>query len=66
VVHEASNYGEAPSLHVTIGLLPRPGADLLLAAAAGRCAPIPLSLAAPAGFARFGFDRTEIHSELHG
>jgi ribosomal protein L16 Arg81 hydroxylase len=65
LVHDASNKGEAASLHVTIGLLTKTWGDLLLAVAAGAVRADPaFARPLPPGFARFGFDRTEMLEEL--
>jgi hypothetical protein len=65
VVHEASNAGEAASLHITIGLLTRTWGDLLLAAAAGAARSDPdFARPLPPGFARASFDQGEVIDEL--
>jgi hypothetical protein len=65
VVHEASNAGEAASLHITIGLLTRTWGDLLLAAAAGAARSDPdFARPLPPGFARAGFDQAGMIEEL--
>jgi hypothetical protein len=65
VVHEASNAGEAASLHITIGLLTKTWGDLLLAAAAGAARSNPdFARPLPPGFARAGFDQGGMFDEL--
>lgn len=65
MMHDAEASGAMPSLHVTVGLISRTWADLVLEAVsevALRHAAFRRSL--PAGFARNGFDRTAARTTL--
>lgn len=58
LVHEATNRGDAPSLHITVGLLTRTWGDLLMAAAAELARGDPdFARPLPPGFARQDFGR---------
>jgi len=59
LMHDASTAGEKPSLHVTVGLITRTWADLMLEAISEAALRSPeLRRSLPAGFAHAGFDRT--------
>ena len=65
LMHDAMTSGTEPSLHITIGLITRTWADLMLEAvseAALRTTDLRRSL--PAGYARPGFDRTVARAEV--
>jgi hypothetical protein len=65
VVHEADNEGDAPSLHITIGLLTRTWGDLVLAAAAEVARGDPaFARPLPPGYARQGFDQAAMLERL--
>lgn len=58
LMHDASTSGSEPSLHVTVGLITRTWADLLLEAVSEAALRTPdLRRSLPAGYARAGFDR---------
>ena len=58
LMHDASTSGEHPSLHVTVGLITRTWADLMLEAVSEAALRSPeLRRSLPAGFARSGFNR---------
>ncbi|MBC7767943.1 MAG: hypothetical protein H7124_04090 [Phycisphaerales bacterium] len=59
LMHDASTAGDGPSLHVTVGLIARTWADLMLEAISEAALRSPeLRRSLPAGFARADFDRT--------
>lgn len=59
LMHDAMTSGDAPSLHVTVGLITRTWADLMLEAVSEAALRSPeLRRSLPAGFAQRGFDRT--------
>jgi hypothetical protein len=65
LMHDAMTSGAEPSLHITVGLITRTWADLMLEAVsevALRTTDLRRSL--PAGYARPGFDRAAARSEL--
>lgn len=58
LMHDASTSGSEPSLHVTVGLIARTWADLMLEAVSEVALRSPeLRRSLPAGYARQGFDR---------
>jgi lysine-specific demethylase/histidyl-hydroxylase NO66 len=58
LMHDASTAGDGPSLHVTVGLITRTWADLMLEAVSEAALRSPdLRRSLPAGFARADFDR---------
>ncbi|MEA1943228.1 MAG: cupin domain-containing protein [Pseudomonadota bacterium] len=58
LMHDASTHGEAPSLHITLGLIVKTWADLMLEAVSEVALREPaFRRALPPGFARPGFDR---------
>ncbi len=59
VMHDAPNAGNEPSLHITVGLITRTWADLMLEAVSELAIGEPaFRRSLPPGFARPGFDRT--------
>jgi hypothetical protein len=65
MMHDAATSGDAPSLHITVGLITRTWADLLLEAVSEVALRQPLfRRSLPAGYARAGFDRTEARATL--
>lgn len=60
VMHDAENVGEEPSLHITVGLITKTWADLLLESISELALSEPgFRRSLPAGFAARDFDRTE-------
>lgn len=65
MMHDAETSGDAPSLHVTVGLISRTWADLVLEAVAEVALRHPgFRRSLPAGYAREGFDRTAARATL--
>ncbi|PZO55226.1 MAG: hypothetical protein DCF16_03395 [Alphaproteobacteria bacterium] len=65
LMHDAQTSGDAPSLHVTVGLITRTWADLILEAVSEAALRSPeLRRSLPAGFARRDFDRTAARTHL--
>lgn len=65
LMHDAQTSGDAPSLHVTVGLITRTWADLMLEAISEAALRSPeLRRSLPAGFAHAGFDRTKARAHL--
>lgn len=65
LMHDARTSGDAPSLHVTVGLITRTWADLMLEAVSEAALRSPeLRRSLPAGFAQRGFDRTAARAHL--
>ena len=65
MMHDAMTSGDAPSLHVTVGLITRTWADLMLEAVSEAALRTPeLRRSLPVGFARPGFDRTEARAHI--
>jgi mannose-6-phosphate isomerase-like protein (cupin superfamily) len=59
LMHDAMTSGDTPSLHVTVGLITRTWADLMLEAVSEAALRLPaLRRSLPAGYARADFDRT--------
>lgn len=59
VMHDAPNAGDAPSLHITVGLITRTWADLMLEAVSELAISEPaFRRSLPPGYARPDFDRT--------
>lgn len=59
VMHDAENVGEAPSLHITVGLITKTWADLLLESVSELALSEPeFRRSLPVGFAARDFDRT--------
>lgn len=62
LMHDAENVGEEPSLHITVGLITKTWADLLLEAVSELALEEPaFRRSLPAGFATREFDREEAH-----
>lgn len=60
LMHDASTHGDEPSLHITLGLIVKTWADLMLEAVSEVALADPaFRRALPAGFANPDFDRTE-------
>lgn len=65
LMHDAQTSGGRPSLHITVGLITRTWADLMLEAVSEAALRSPeLRRSLPAGFARTGFDRTQARAHL--
>ncbi|MEQ1688678.1 MAG: cupin domain-containing protein [Sphingopyxis sp.] len=65
MMHDASTAGDAASLHITVGLISKTWADLVLEAAAEVALRIPaFRQSLPPGFARPGFDRAGARATL--
>ncbi len=65
LMHDAVTSGAEPSLHITIGLITRTWADLMLEAVSEAALRSPgLRRSLPAGFARPGFDREAMRAQL--
>lgn len=65
MMHDALTEGDHPSLHITVGLISRTWADLVLEAVSEVALREPLfRRSLPAGFTRHGFDRAEAHKTL--
>lgn len=65
LMHDAQTSGDAASLHVTVGLITRTWADLMLEAVSEVALRTPeLRRSLPAGFARPDFDRAGARAEL--
>ncbi|MGE0742680.1 MAG: cupin domain-containing protein [Hyphomonadaceae bacterium] len=65
LMHDASASGGAPSLHITIGLITRTWADLMLEAVSEAALRSPeLRRSLPPGFARADFDRSAARAHL--
>ncbi len=65
MMHDALTEGENPSLHITVGLISRTWADLVLEAVSEVAIREPaFRRSLPAGFTRQGFDRTEARATL--
>jgi ribosomal protein L16 Arg81 hydroxylase len=65
LMHDALTSGDKTSLHVTVGLITRTWADLMLEAVSEVALRVPeMRRSLPAGFARPGFDRTEARATL--
>jgi bifunctional lysine-specific demethylase and histidyl-hydroxylase NO66 len=65
MMHDAMTSGDAPSLHVTVGLITRTWADLMLEAVSEAALRTPeLRRSLPPGYARRDFDRTEARAHL--
>jgi bifunctional lysine-specific demethylase and histidyl-hydroxylase NO66 len=65
MMHDASTSGEAPSLHITVGLITRTWADLMLEAVSEAALRIPeFRRSLPAGYARADFDRAPARAHL--
>ena len=60
MMHDAENVGEEPSLHITVGMITKTWADLLLESVSELALTSPdFRRSLPAGFAARDFDRTE-------
>ncbi|MEK6541309.1 MAG: cupin domain-containing protein [Pseudomonadota bacterium] len=67
MMHDASTAGDTASLHITVGLISKTWADLVLESAAEVALRIPaFRQSLPPGFARDGFDRTAAQAVLAG
>jgi ribosomal protein L16 Arg81 hydroxylase len=65
LMHDALTAGDAASLHVTVGLITRTWADLMLEAVSEVALRTPeLRRSLPAGYAQRSFDRTAANTEL--
>lgn len=65
MMHDAQTSGEHPSLHITVGLITRTWADLMLEAVSEAALRSPdLRRSLPAGFARDDFDREKARAHL--
>ncbi len=65
VMHDAENVGEAPSLHITVGLITKTWADLLLESISELALTEPgFRRSLPAGFAARDFDRAEAQAHF--
>jgi len=65
LMHDAMTSGTEPSLHVTVGLITRTWADLMLEAVSEVALRTPaLRKSLPAGYARADFDRAEARAKL--
>ena len=65
LMHDALTAGDAPSLHVTVGLITRTWADLMLEAVSEVALRSPdFRRSLPAGYALPGYDRTEARAYL--
>ena len=66
LMHDAENAGEAPSLHITVGLITKTWADLLLEAISELALSQPgFRRSLPAGFAAREFDREEARQHFN-
>jgi bifunctional lysine-specific demethylase and histidyl-hydroxylase NO66 len=64
-MHDAMTSGTEPSLHITVGLITRTWADLMLEAVSEAALRTPaLRKSLPAGYAQAGFDRTAARAKL--
>jgi ribosomal protein L16 Arg81 hydroxylase len=67
LMHDAENVGEEPSLHITVGLITKTWADLLLEAVSELALNEPgFRRSLPAGFATREFDREEARRHFEG
>jgi hypothetical protein len=65
LMHDAMTSGDAPSLHITVGLITRTWADLMLEAVSEAALRTPeLRRSLPAGYARPDFDREPARAHL--
>lgn len=65
LMHDASTSGDKPSLHITVGLITRTWADVMLEAVSEAALRSPdLRRSLPPGFARADFDRTAAREHL--
>ncbi len=65
LMHDATASGDQPSLHITVGLITRTWADLMLEAVSEAALRSPdLRRSLPAGFAQASFDRTAARAHL--
>lgn len=65
LMHDAQTSGDAPSLHITVGLITRTWADLMLEAVSEVALRSPdLRRSLPPGFAQGNFDRTKAREHL--
>ncbi|MGQ0533278.1 MAG: cupin domain-containing protein [Caulobacteraceae bacterium] len=65
LMHDAVASGDEPSLHITVGLITRTWADLMLEAVSEAALRIPdMRRSLPPGYARRGFDREAARAEL--
>lgn len=65
LMHDAQTSGDKPSLHITVGLITRTWADLMLEAVSEAALRSPeLRRSLPPGFARPGFDRDKARAHL--
>lgn len=65
LMHDAVTSGASPSLHITVGLITRTWADLMLEAVSEAALRLPdLRRSLPPGYARPGFDRDRARAEL--
>lgn len=65
LMHDAQTSGSQPSLHITVGMITRTWADLMLEAVSEAALRTPeLRRSLPPGFALSGFDRTEARAHL--
>jgi ribosomal protein L16 Arg81 hydroxylase len=65
LMHDASASGDGPSLHITVGLITRTWADLVLEAVSEVALRSPeLRRSLPVGYALSGFDRTQARQTL--
>lgn len=65
LMHDAQTSGDRPSLHITVGLITRTWADLMLEAISEAALRSPdLRRSLPAGFAQAGFDRSKARAHL--
>lgn len=65
LMHDAITSGDEPSLHVTVGIINRTWADLMLEAVSEAALRIPeLRRSLPAGFANPGFNRSEARKHI--
>ncbi len=65
LMHDAQTSGDGPSLHITVGLITRTWADLMLEAVSEAALRSPdLRRSLPAGFAQTGFDRSNARAHL--
>ncbi|MGE3143003.1 MAG: cupin domain-containing protein [Hyphomonadaceae bacterium] len=66
LMHDAATSGDAPSLHITVGLIVRTWADLMLEAVSEVALKEPaFRRALPAGYARPDFDRAGAEAQFH-
>lgn len=65
LMHDAQTSGDKPSLHITVGLITRTWADLMLEAISEAALKSPdLRRSLPVGFAQAGFDRSQARAQL--